>query len=400
MTKQDLANELGLSLKDADCNQTLAEYTHWRNNQDDERLRAILENKGINLNKEINVHVPFPANGNNFTFIDLFAGIGGFRLALQNLGGKCIFSSEWDNAAQETYFRNYGEVPYGDITKIDENTIPDHDILCAGFPCQPFSNAGLKKGIEDTRGTLFYNIARILQAKLPHVVILENVRGLISNNKGNTIQTVLRTITSMGYRCNVAQGLIENGPLKTLQKEVGKMVLYSKDFGVPQNRPRVYIVLWREDLPNFEHFNYPAPINEDELPAEQRTHVGQILEQNVPERYTISDRLWEGHQRRRINNEAQGKGFGYCLFNENSPYTSTISRRYYKDGSEILIYQGENLNPRKITEREAARLQGYPDNFIMHDSSVEAYKQFGNSVSVPVVQALGTEILNQIMGDN
>jgi len=395
MTKQELAQILGISYKEADCNQILAEYTHWKNNPDNELLRESLEKRGIDLSKEISIDVPFSTERRDFTFIDLFAGIGGFRLALQNLGGKCVFSSEWDNAAQETYFRNYGEVPYGDITKIDENTIPDHNILCAGFPCQPFSNAGLKKGIEDTRGTLFYNIARILQVKHPDVVILENVRGLISNNKVHTIQTVLKTITDMGYKCNVSKNLIDNGPLKTLQKEVGKMVMYSKDFGVPQNRPRVYIVLWRSDITDFEYFTYPIPINEDNLPAEQRTCVGNILEENVPESYTISNRLWEGHQRRKINNMAQGKGFGYCLFTRDSPYTSTISRRYYKDGSEILISQGEDRNPRKITEREAARLQGYPDNFIMHDSKTESYKQFGNSVSVPVVQAIGQSILNQ-----
>lgn len=397
MTKQELAYQLGISLKDENYNEILAEYTHWKNNQNDLRLREILANRGIDLTKQINIPAPFLSTGNVFTFVDLFAGIGGFRLALQNLGGKCVFSSEWDNAAQETYFRNYGEVPYGDITKIDENAIPNHDILCAGFPCQPFSNAGLKRGIEDTRGTLFYNIAKILQAKHPRVVILENVRGLISNNKGNTIQTVLRTITGMGYKCNVDQQLIDEGPLKKLQVEVGKMVMYSKDFGVPQNRPRVYIVLWRNDLEGIDSFTYPKPNNEENLPLEARTHVGQILENNVPERYTISDRLWAGHQRRKINNEAHGKGFGYCLFTPDSPYTSTISRRYYKDGSEILIYQGEFRNPRKITEREAARLQGYPDTFLMHPSAVEAYKQFGNSVSVPVVQAIGEEIVNQLL---
>ena len=286
----------------------------------------------------------------NFTFIDLFAGIGGFRIAMQNCGGECIFSSEWDESAKETYFANYGEVPFGDITRTStKDLIPEHfNVLCAGFPCQPFSNAGLKKGIEDTRGTLFYEIADILRVHHPEVVLLENVRGLISNDNGKTIQTILRTIINLGYRCNIPEELIVNGPINQLKKEASKMVLSAKDYGVPQNRPRIYIVLWRNDLNN-EQFIYPEPLGIE-------THVSDILEDDVPEEFTISDRLWKGHQRRRINNAAQGKGFGYCIFTPESSYTSTISRRYYKDGSEILIEQ-ENRNPRKLTPREAANLQ-------------------------------------------
>lgn len=210
-----------------------------------------------------------------FSFIDLFAGIGGFRIAMQSLGGQCVFSSEWDEAVKETYFQNYGEVPFGDITKPEiKALIPDQfDVLCAGFPCQPFSNAGLKRGIEDTRGTLFYHIAEILRDHQPKAVLLENVRGLISNDKGNTIQTVLRTITGMGYKCNVSQELIENGPIKKLKEECSKMVLSAKDYGVPQNRPRIYIVLWRKDI-DIETFVYPEP-------EKIKTSVGSILEKNV-----------------------------------------------------------------------------------------------------------------------
>ena len=335
---------------------------------------------------------PFVDHNNRFTFIDLFAGIGGFRMAMQNCGGQCVFTSEWDKSAKETYFRNYGEVPFGDITKDEiKDLIPENfNILCAGFPCQPFSNAGLKRGIEDTRGTLFYEIAEILQDHHPEVVLLENVRGLISNDNGKTIQTILQTITHLGYKCNIPQEIIDNGPVNTLKAEAARMVLCAKDFGVPQNRPRIYIVLWRDTL-NIEHFNYPNPTNEE-------THVRDILEQNVPESFTISDRLWEGHQRRRINNAANGKGFGYCSFTPDSPYTSTISRRYYKDGSEILIEQPDR-NPRKLTPREATNLQGYPHNFKIHQSHTEAYKQAGNSVAVPVVEHIANEIINQFFGE-
>ena len=193
-----------------------------------QKYKDILEKNGIpvsalpdtvKFNKDNNIEI-IP-HGDKFTFIDLFAGIGGFRLAMQEVGGKCVFSSEWDEAAKETYFQNYGEVPFGDITKPETKAlIPDYfDVLCAGFPCQPFSNAGLKKGIEDTRGTLFYHIAEILRDHQPKAVILENVRGLISNDKGNTIQTVLRTITDMGYCCNVPQDLIDNGPISKLKAE-------------------------------------------------------------------------------------------------------------------------------------------------------------------------------------
>ena len=325
-----------------------------------------------------------------FSFIDLFAGIGGFRIAMQSLGGRCVFSSEWDEAAKETYFKNYGEVPFGDITKGEiKALIPSSfDVLCAGFPCQPFSNAGLKRGIEDTRGTLFYHIAEILRDHQPKAVLLENVRGLISNDGGNTIQTVLRTITGMGYRCNVPQELIESGPITRLKKECSKMVLSAKDYGVPQNRPRIYIVLWREDL-GLNSFDYPE--------AEQnKTSVSSILEENVGEEFTISDKLWEGHKRRRIENSEKGNGFGYCLFNSESEYTSTISRRYYKDGSEILIEQ-EGKNPRKLTPREAANLQGFPSEFKLPSSNVKAYQQFGNSVAVPVVTKISEQIVKQIL---
>lgn len=350
------------------------------------KIESIPKKTDFNNLLNISLETGYP----KFSFIDLFAGIGGFRIAMQSLGGQCVFSSEWDEAAKETYFQNYGEVPFGDITKQEiKDLIPDRfDVLCAGFPCQPFSNAGLKRGIEDTRGTLFYHIAEILQDHQPKAVLLENVRGLISNDKGNTIQTVLRTITGMGYRCNIPQELIENGPIGKLKEECAKMVLSAKDYGVPQNRPRIYIVLWRKDI-DVETFRYPEPEN-------AKTSVGSILEKNVGDEFTISDRLWAGHKRRRIENAKKGNGFGYCLFNSGAEYTSTISRRYYKDGSEILIEQ-EGKNPRKITPREAANLQGFPKEFKLPNSNTKAYQQFGNSVAVPVVTKVSEQIVKQIL---
>lgn len=323
-----------------------------------------------------------------FKFIDLFAGIGGMRLGFQSAGGTCVFSSEFEKNAQSTYLKNHGDLPFGDITKIPAKFIPDHDVLVAGFPCQPFSHAGLKLGIEDTRGTLFYDIANILTVKRPKVALLENVKGLISNDKGNTISTILKALVSIGYQCSIPTELIEKGTVKEIQAEAKKMVLRSCDFGVPQNRQRIYIVLWRNDL-NAD-YTYPAPLK-------TKTKVGDILEKKVLEKYTISDRLWEGHQRRKTENANNGKGFGYGMVTPNSPYTNTISARYYKDGSEILVEQTNGLNPRRLTEREAARLQGFPEEFEVSTSSPQAYKQFGNSVSVPVISALALSIRERLL---
>lgn len=324
-----------------------------------------------------------PAKENAFTFIDLFAGIGGMRIGFQEAGGNCVFSSEFEPKAQETYSNNYCDYPFGDITKIDENDIPDHDILIGGFPCQPFSHAGHKLGIEDTRGTLFYDIARILETKKPKMALLENVKGLVSHNKGDTLKTILKALTSIGYQCVISDETIKNEDGKKIKEEAKKMILSSVDFGVPQNRQRIYIVLWRRDL-GIE-FEYPKKSG---IP----TRLGDILEQNPDPKYTISDRLWNGHQLRKARNKENGKGFGYSLYSENSPYAGTISARYYKDGSEILIAQ-DGKNPRKLTPREAARLQGFPEKFKVSHSDMQAYKQFGNSVSKPVIQAIADSMV-------
>ncbi|EKD63977.1 MAG: hypothetical protein ACD_51C00115G0004 [uncultured bacterium] len=309
-------------------------------------------------------------------FIDLFAGIGGFHLGLHNIGGECVFVSEWDDKARITYEENFKTISpkvfetglfskgvnlfEGDITKVDEKNIPKFDILCAGFPCQPFSNAGLKKGFEDSRGTLFFDVSRIIKHHKPKVVFLENVKGFKNHNKGNTFHIVKETLENLGYK-------------------VYAEVLNAKDYGVPQNRERIYILGFLDDV----DFKFPKPT--------KKIKVGDILEKEVDDKYTLSDKLWAGHQRRKKEHREKGNGFGYSLFDENSEYTSTISARYYKDGSEILIKQ-KNKNPRKLTPREAARLQGYPETFEIPVSDTSAYKQFGNSVAVPVIIAIAKEI--------
>lgn len=325
-----------------------------------------------------------------FRFIDLFAGIGGVRLGFQKNDGVCVFSSEFDKHAQQTYKNNHGEVPFGDITKIPADEIPAHDILLAGFPCQPFSHAGLKLGIEDTRGTLFHDIANILESKKPKFALLENVKGLISHDKGYTLKVILKTLTRIGYSCNIPKNIIEHGTTKEIQSLAKEMVLKSIDFGIPQNRQRIYIVLWRDGV--ISNFEYPKPTGVD-------VKVGDVLESNPDPKLTISDRLWEGHQRRKTENKNNGKGFGFGLVSESSPYTNTISARYYKDGSEILVEQ-LGRNPRKVSLREAARLQGFPDEFEPSSSRIQAYKQFGNSVTVNVIDELAKKFREVLDGTN
>lgn len=301
----------------------------------------------------------------DFTFIDLFAGIGGIRMGFESVGGECVFTSEWDEHAQKTYQANFKEMPYGDITKIEPEEIPSFDMLLAGFPCQPFSQAGLKKGFEDTRGTLFFDIARIVEHHKPSVVFLENVRNLASHDKGNTLKVIIKTLKDLGY-------------------SVFHRLYNAKNFGVPQNRVRIYIIAFKDKV----NFEFPKELNTP-------TKLGDILDKNVDPKYTISDKLWAGHQRRRKEHKEKGNGFGYSLFNEKSEYTSTISARYYKDGSEILIEQ-KGKNPRKLTPREASRLQGFPEDFIIPVSDNQAYKQFGNSVAVPVIKVLAKQIIKTL----
>ena len=302
----------------------------------------------------------------SFTFIDLFAGIGGIRLGFEKYKGECVFTSEWDKYSKIKYKENFGDEPDGDITKTDVKDIPKHDILLGGFPCQPFSNAGLRQGFDDTRGTLFFDVARIIEYRKPAMILLENVKGFVNHDKGRTMKIVKETLEDLGYN-------------------VFYKVLNAKDFGVPQNRERIYIVgINKSKLGNIG-FKFPDPLFKP-------TRVGDILESKVDDKYTLSNKLWQGHKRRLKEHRAKGNGFGYSLFDGNSKYTSTISARYYKDGSEILIQQ-KDKNPRKLTPREAARLQGFPESFKIPVSDTQAYRQFGNSVAVPVISAIAKEMV-------
>jgi DNA (cytosine-5)-methyltransferase 1 len=297
------------------------------------------------------------SNMKKFTFIDLFAGIGGTRIGFEKAGGECVFSSEWDKFAQETYQANFNETPEGDITKIKAEDIPSFDVLVAGFPCQPFSQAGKKKGFADTRGTLFFDIARIINHHRPKAFLLENVKRLKTHDKGRTLEVIKKVLKELGYNLSVK-------------------VLNAKDFGVPQNRERIFIAGFLGE----NNFSFPGPLN-------KKIKLGDILQDKVGDKYTISDKLWAGHKRRKKEHREKGYGFGYSLFNKESEYTSTISARYYKDGSEILVEQN-NKNPRKLTPREAARLQGFPESFRIPVSDTQAYKQFGNSVCVPLIESI------------
>ena len=333
--------------------------------------------------------IPFaPVLKPKFTFIDLFAGIGGFRIAMQGLGGKCLFSSEWEPNAKETYYNNYGEVPFGDITKftntgipgaLPSGDIPEHDILCAGFPCQPFSQAGLKRGFEDARGTLFFDILTIAKQRKPKVLLLENVKRLRSHNGGETMRVIRESLDDIGYQVN-------------------DQILRAYDYGVPQNRERIFIVAFRKDQKKaIKKFSFPEPALRSHY--KDLGHVidkaYEIEEENKeynPSDYTISDRLWAGHRRRLNGHRNKGNGFGYQIFDQDSECVSTLSARYYKDGSEILVDQN-GKNPRMLTERECSLILGFPEEFQHHNSKKQSYQQFGNSVAVPVVEAVASNIL-------
>jgi len=341
-----------------------------------------------------------------------------------------VFASEFDKNARISYEANYKDVEPAlfqkdkngkylffneDINDVDPSGIPNFDICCGGFPCQPFSVAGLRKGFEDTRGTLFFNIANIVREKIkagypPRVLFLENVRGLKNHDKGKTLQVILATLEELGYGYSYE-------------------VLNAKYFGVPQNRERLFIIAWYKELVNIDSFKFPYGIAKDGSTIYEKdkvkdnsllTKVSDIFEpSDITRNFTISDRMWEGHKTRKERNKKNGKGFGYSLFNGDSIYSSTISARYWKDGSEILIDQSDKgLNPRTLTPVEAGRLQGYriigggwerqecSDNQNYNDSNPEykivvskkeAYRQFGNSVAVPVIKRIAEEIIKQLM---
>ena len=303
-----------------------------------------------------------------YKIVDLFAGIGGIRLGFEQGIPHLITvaSSEINKFANRTYEANFPKTPnLGDITTLVADDVPDHDILLGGFPCQPFSQAGNRLGFEDTRGTVFYDILRILRIKRPAMLMLENVAGLMSHDKGNTVKIIKNELVKAGYG---------NLYIKKLK---------AKDFGLPQLRERTYIVAFFDQSIKFE---FPTP------PCTP-TRVGDILESNVDKKYTISDRAWAGHIERKQKNMAKGKGFGYSLVHEESYFTNTILKQYYKDGKSVLIDQGDDKNPRKLTPRECARLQGFPDSFTIPVSDTQAYQQFGNSVAIPVIKAIATKMM-------
>jgi DNA (cytosine-5)-methyltransferase 1 len=321
--------------------------------------------------------IPFPVKKNpKFEFIDLFAGIGGIRLAYQNLGGKCVFTSEWNKFAKKTYEANFGEVPFGDITQISEKSIPDHDVLLAGFPCQPFSIAGVSKKnalgknhgfLDETQGTLFFDIARIIKHKKPKAFMLENVKNLVSHDKGNTFKVITETLKELGYHLHYK-------------------VLDGKHF-VPQHRERILIVGFREKV-DFSFPNLPEP----------NFSIKDILEPKPLDKYTLTPHLWNYLQDYANKHKAKGNGFGFGLVDLNG-ISRTLSARYYKDGAEILIPQN-GKNPRRLTPRECARLQGFPDNFIIPVSDNQAYRQFGNSVTVPLIQAVAKQLVTSLLATN
>lgn len=317
-------------------------------------------------------------NKSQFKFIDLFAGIGGMRLAYEAAGGECVYSSEWNKYSQQTYFANFGDQPDGDITKVDAKDIPDHDILVAGFPCQPFSIAGVSKknsmgretGFKDkTQGTLFFDICRILKEKRPKAFMLENVKNLCSHDKGRTFKIIREALEELNY-------------------EVFYSVLDGQAY-VPQHRERIIIVGFdRERYGNGITFDF------DLTPKEPKPVLRDILDNNVADKYTLSDKLWLYLQNHAKKHKAAGNGFGYGIAPLDG-VSRTISARYYKDGSEILIEQ-PGKNPRKLTPREAARLQGFPDEFKIPVSDTQAYQQFGNSVVVPLMTNVANLVVDKL----
>ena len=332
---------------------------------------------------------PFQAPENpKFTFIDLFAGIGGFRMAFQNLGGECVFSSEWDEQAKKTYYANYGDVPFGDITKEDtKNKIPKgFDILCAGFPCQAFSLAGKKLGFEETRGTLFFDVAEVLRRYQPKAFFLENVKGLVIHDKGRTFKTILNTLDEVGY--------VVPDP-----KIVNAMY-----FGVPQHRERIYIVGFRKDLGiKPEGFAYP------EQKEVTKKWIDVREETPVPAKYYLSTTYIDTLKRHKARHEAKGNGFGYDIIPDDGIAHAIVVGGMGRESNLVIDFRQTDLTPttrikgevnrqgwRKMTPREWARLQGYPDNFKIVVADASAYKQFGNSVAVPAIQATAKQLLKTL----
>lgn len=365
-----------------DAKEYIADFLNYKYGE--EQPKMVEETAIQELLFEVN-NVPFPTPKNyTFKFIDLFAGIGGFRMAMQNLGGKCVYTSEWDEQAQKTYRANYGEIPFGDITKeTNKAYIPDDfDVLCAGFPCQAFSIAGKRGGFEDTRGTLFFDVAEIIQRKKPKAIFLENVKGLRNHNGGKTLATILNVLRNdLGYFIPEPQ------------------IINAKDFGVPQNRERIFIVGFRKDL-KIKEFKYPKPLNIE-------TSFEKVKEENVvPTKYYLSTQYLQTLKNHKARHESKGNGFGYTIIPDNGIANAIVVGGMGRERNLVYDDRLTDFTPttrikgevnregiRKMTPREWARLQGFPDNFIIPVADASAYKQFGNSVAVPAIQATAEKIL-------
>lgn len=337
--------------------------------------------------------VPFPAPEKpKFTFIDLFAGIGGFRIAMQNLGGKCVYSSEFDAKAQKTYLANYGEMPFGDITKESTKSyIPKNfDVLCGGFPCQAFSSAGKRLGFKDeTRGTLFFEIEDILRKHQPKAFFLENVKGLAIHDKGRTLETILKHLDEAGYDV------------------VPPQILNAMDYGVPQHRERIYIVGFRKDLHvDLSKFKYPEPTSK----GEKRPKFRDVMEKReVSVKYYLSNTYVETLVRHRARHEAAGHGFGYEIIDIDGVANAIVVGGMGRERNLVVDKRLTDFTPvtnikgevnregiRRMTPREWARLQGFPDEFKIVVADASAYKQFGNSVAIPAIQATAREELKTL----
>jgi len=335
--------------------------------------------------------VPFAKpKKSSFQFIDLFAGIGGFRVALQDLGGECIFSSEWDKEAKRTYSANFGEVPFGDITtqRVKDYIPARFDVLCAGFPCQAFSIAGRRGGFEDTRGTLFFEVAEIIKKHSPHAIFLENVKGLVGHDGGRTLATILNVLRNeLGYFVPDPK------------------IMNAQDFGVPQHRERIYIAGFRKKS-HAESFRYPAKLS-------KKLVFGDVKEKEVvATKYYLSTQYLTCLRRHRARHEGKGNGFGYSVIQDNEVANAVVCGGMGRERNLVLDHRITDFTPqtniqgsvnkegiRKMTPREWARLQGFPDRFVIPVSNASAYKQFGNSVAVPAIQATAKMILKAIGKD-
>lgn len=314
-----------------------------------------------------------------YNFIDLFAGLGGFRIALESLGGKCIYSNEWDVHAQQVYSENFGEIPEGDITKVDEKTIPEHDILCAGFPCQAFSISGKQRGFEDSRGTLFFDVARIVKEKKPKIVFMENVKNFSTHDNGRTLEVVKNTMEELGYSFH-------------------QRVLNAVDFGIPQKRERIYMVCFRKDL-NFAKFNFPKPFELTKHVEDFLLNDDQLVESLYVDREDTYYNSVDDNQHKNtsirlgiVNKGGQG---------ERIYSTKGIAITLSANGGGVFAKTGGYLvngRPRKLHPRECARIMGFPDSYKIASSNNQAYKQFGNSVVIDVLQLIGMKIGDSIKG--